>query len=384
MTPPTSPIAPTSARIAVIGGAGDMGRHAVRALVRMDTADSIVVADIDGEKAERFCSEFDGTVTAAAVDVTDATAVAQLFAETDVVLNTMGPFARFALPLMEAAITAGCDYLDIDDDWQSTEEALRLDERARQAGVRMVIGLGASPGVTNLLAQVAAKRLDRVDELHTGWSLASAVVESETAFPSKGAAAGEHWIHQCSSPIPVQQDGAITFIDPLERVHLAMPGFGAVYAFTMGHPEPVTLARSFPGLRRSLNLQGLDENSMQELRQLVAAVADGRLEMTDAVHALEGRAPGPQPDMPSLYALAVGERDGRPGSVLAHMIEELPGRMGGATGIPLAVGAELLRRGQVAGPGVHPPETAVRAADFFELLATFTASGSEPVQVLTD
>lgn len=373
-----------SPHITVIGGAGDMGRHAVRALVRLGTASTIVVADIDGDKARRFSDEVGSPVTAATVDVTDGAAVAELFAGTDVVLNTMGPFARFAMPLMEAAIAAGCDYLDIDDDWQSTQQALSLDERAREAGVRMVIGLGASPGITNLLAQTAAARLDRVDELHTGWSLAAAAVEHEPAFPSKGAAAGEHWIHQCSSPIPVQQDGAETHIDPLERVDLTLPGFGDVYAYTMGHPEPVTLARSYPGLVSSLNLQGIDETSMEELRQLVAAVTDGRLGTTDAVQALESRDPGPQPHMPSLYALAVGEHEGRRRSVLAHLTQELPGRMGGATGIPLAVGAELLRRGAVARPGVHPPETAVAARDFFELLTTFLPSGSDPVEVITD
>ena len=43
-----------------------------------------------------------------------------------------------------------------------------LDAEARAAGVTAVIGMGASPGVTNLLAARAVAPLDRVDDLFTG------------------------------------------------------------------------------------------------------------------------------------------------------------------------------------------------------------------------
>ena len=54
--------------------------------------------------------------------------------------------------MLRAAIRAGCHYVDVCDDWEPTLEMLALDTEARAAGVTAVIGLGASPGITNLLA----------------------------------------------------------------------------------------------------------------------------------------------------------------------------------------------------------------------------------------
>ena len=46
---------------------------------------------------------------------------------------------------------------------------LELDGQAREAGVPAVVGIGASPGVSNLPAATAASELDGVDEVITGW-----------------------------------------------------------------------------------------------------------------------------------------------------------------------------------------------------------------------
>jgi len=58
---------------------------------------------------------------------------------------------------------AGVHYLDINDDWESTEAMLAMDAAARGRGVTAVIGMGASPGISNLLARHAMRRLDLVD-----------------------------------------------------------------------------------------------------------------------------------------------------------------------------------------------------------------------------
>lgn len=74
----------------------------------------------------------------------------------------MGPFSLLARPVLEAAIECGCDYLGIDDDWESTLEAFAYDSRSRERGCRVVKGIGGSPGVSNLCAMTAVRRLGRV------------------------------------------------------------------------------------------------------------------------------------------------------------------------------------------------------------------------------
>ncbi|MCC3313721.1 saccharopine dehydrogenase family protein [Nocardia africana] len=372
--------------VIVVGGAGGMGRHAVRAIARLGTAKRLLIADLDLARASLLADEVGPIAEPVQLDATDEASMRAAFAECDVVLNTMGPFTRFGTPILCAALESGCDYLDIDDDWQSTVEALGLDGFARQGGRRVVVGIGASPGTTNMCARLAAERLDVVDELFTGWSLGEAVVEPEAAYPStSAAAAAEHWLLQCTGKIRAWAHGAPADIDPLARVDLAFPGIGTVHAYTMGHPEPVTLPISYPALRRSVNLQAGPDELIDQLRTVAAKFEAGALSAADAADLIDSRPaqPGPAetPALPNLWALARGSRNGRPMTIAAYPRHDLPGRMGGHTGIPLAIGLELLRRGKIAEPGVHAPEKAFTPMDFFELYAQFT---TEPTATMQD
>lgn len=369
--------------VVVVGGAGGTGRHAVRALARLGTADRILIADLDVDRAQRLADEVRPTATATELDATDPVAMHRVFTGCNIVLNTMGPFARFGTPILRAALDAECDYADIDDDWQSTVEALEFDDRARSSGRRVIIGLGASPGTTNVCARLAAERLDEVDDLYTGWSLASAVVESEDHFPAQGAAAAAtHWLLQCTGTIRAWSGGAPADIAPLERIDFEFPGIGHTYAYTMGHPEAVTLPRAIPGLRRSINLQCGPTELFDQLRLVAEQFENGAITAHDAAELIDSRPPheivAAHPALPDIWALARGRRGGRTTSVAVYPRLELPGRMGGHTGIPLAIGVELLRRNKITGPGVHAPETAFTPKDFFDIYSQLTIETPTP------
>lgn len=369
--------------VVVVGGAGGMGRHAVRAIARLGSADHIVVADLDVGRAQRLADEIGPAATATRLDATDPTAMHELFTGCDIVLNTMGPFARFGTPILRAALDAGCDYADIDDDWQSTVEALEFDDRARASGRRVIIGLGASPGTTNVCARIAAERLDEVDDLFTGWSLAAAVVEPDTRFPVQGAAAaGTHWLLQCTGTIRAWTEGAAADIAPLERIDFDFPGVGPTYAYTMGHPEAVTLPRAIAGLRRSINLQCGPTELFDELRLVAKRFENGTITADDAAKLIDSRpaqeSMSDQPALPNIWALARGRRDGRQTSVAVYPRLDLPGLMGGHTGIPLAIGVDLLRHNKITGPGVHAPETAFAPNDYFDIYSKLTIQTPTP------
>ena len=44
----------------------------------------------------------------------------------DIVINTTGPFFKFGLPILKAAIDTNTHYFDICDDWEPTEKMLLL------------------------------------------------------------------------------------------------------------------------------------------------------------------------------------------------------------------------------------------------------------------
>jgi hypothetical protein len=355
-----------------------MGRWTARSIARLGSATELIIADINVPIATKLAEEVGGPCTVVPLDATDATAMRELFQTCDVVLNTMGPFSLFARGILEIAIECGCDYLDIDDDWQSTVEAEQLDATAREQGVRVIKGIGGSPGVSNLLAVVAAKRLDRVSEILTGWSMRGAVLVDEPGYPAPAAAgaAVEHWLLQITGTIRGWREGKPADTTPMLPVDFEYPGIGRVRGYTVGHPEAVTLPRSISGLTTAMNVTSGPAWIFDHARTVADAYGSGQITLKEGADRLahaprpEGAPPTKDP-LGSVWALARGERGSETVSVSVGLRSSPAGKMGEGTGSALAVGLELLRRGRITSVGVHAPEGAIDPIEFFEIYAQF-------------
>jgi saccharopine dehydrogenase-like NADP-dependent oxidoreductase len=386
-----------------------MGRAAVRVAAGFDFLDTIVVADLDGGAAERAVAKFSegaraGTLEARSVDASDPGALRELFAAADVVLNTSGPFYRLGVGIVEAAIDTGTHLLDICDDWEPTLEMLALHDRAEAAGVTAIIGLGASPGVSNLLAKRAMAELDEVDNVYTAWPID--VGDAPPATPETEAgdrppnAALVHWMQQISGQVRVFSGGKPADVPPLRAVDIEYPGRGRGTAYSVGHPEPLTLTRHGRVKDNSANLMVGSSNLMAYLRGVRSAIDRGRLSVEEAaarvfrpstaeqaraaVRALFLRGRG---KLPPFFAYADGLKEGRPCRVGVR-VNSLPRGMAGATGVPLALGLEQIANGRISGRGVFPPEEAVDEQPFFDALAPHCeppiACGSELLTVTVE
>jgi saccharopine dehydrogenase-like NADP-dependent oxidoreductase len=368
-------------RIVAVGGCGDMGRYAVATALRYPFINQIVIADRDQERAAAFAAACGPKASAVSIDAEDEDALRHLFHGADVVLNTAGPFYRFGVKVLRAAIAAGCHYLDINDDWEPTLDMLELDENARRAGVIAVVGMGASPGVSNLLAARAMRQLDRVDAVYTAWSLEGARAEHEhnvagTTQPRAPSAAIVHFLHQITGTIRVRRDGAFVDCKPIEEVRLRWPGVFDGCGWTVGHPEAVTLPRYRPEIRNSANVVLASRPVVAVLKEVAQAIDAGHLTQSDAAVMLAQPLPEPDPTTeaepapgPPLFALALGVRDGKATTAGALVRAAPTGGMGGATGVPLAVGLDLVARHRITRAGVFAPEAAIDPDAFFDVLA---------------
>jgi len=124
-------------RFVVLGGAGDMGSAIVRDLVNSDVSE-VIIADFNQEKANSICSELNGKKTklsAQFVDANDHASLVQAIKGADVVANAIGPFYKYGLKTVKAAIEASVPYVDINDDYDATKAALELDDEAKKAGI---------------------------------------------------------------------------------------------------------------------------------------------------------------------------------------------------------------------------------------------------------
>ena len=382
---------PKNPSVIVLGGAGEMGRKAVSIISNFENIGELVVADFDLASAEKIvaknASEAKIPLKAVSVDVTDSEQLISLLEGKDIVLNMTGPFYRLGVPVLEAAIAAGCHYLDICDDWEPTIDMLALHEKAVESDVVAVIGIGASPGISNILARVVCDRLDRVDDLYTVWPVdagdergdAIQVVIEE----NQGASAAiVHWMQQISGEIEVVKEGQRVAQRPMLPVTLNYPNVGEGTGYTVGHPEPITLVET-------MSIRG-SSASLMLLRKHTAAFIDGLRKRIDADQlSLEAGAkeigkpsrlgrlkaafrsfwfPGPG-DLPLFFAWARGEHNGETRVVGATVTSAPADGMAGITSWPLAIALHQLLDGRITTVGVHPPETVIEPEHFFNMLA---------------
>lgn len=376
-------------KIVVLGGGGRVGRR-IAELLNARHLGEVTVAD-------RAHGDPLPGIDRVVVDITDDDELRDLLTAHDLVVNCVGPFDKWGGRVLDAAIANGTDYVDICDDPAPTLELLERDERAREAGVRAIVGLGASPGLSNLLSMVASRQLDEVDLLVNYWGdpnedigeagLAAEAQRVAGAFRS-GRAALAHSIAQASGVIPVWRDGALGEIPgwrPLYRVTFDSGETGVFRP--IGHPEPVTLPR-YVKARHCICIGTLGRGVDVVLEQVIADVEAGTLDVDAAVAAVADRIEAdprvllsdpPGPPLPALIgAIAIGRKDGEDRTVVAMPGGPTDGSMSSETARPCALGIELL---ESVTPGVHPPEGAFDVDHFLQLFSDREWQGAAPYRL---
>ena len=129
--------------VLALGGSGDMGRMGVALLLESSIVSRITVADKNYDRAKHFVDLLDTEkVTALEIDVTQRTKLVKLISTHDIVMNTVGPYYKFAVMILEAAIEAKKPYIDICDDWKPTLDLLNMNEKVKNAGIIALVGMG--------------------------------------------------------------------------------------------------------------------------------------------------------------------------------------------------------------------------------------------------
>ncbi len=98
------------ARIVLFGATGYTGRLTAAALRELGAEP--LLAGRDAATLAVLAEELGGSLETAIADVADPQSVRALVERGDVLVSTVGPFARWGAPAVEAAIAAGCAYMD--------------------------------------------------------------------------------------------------------------------------------------------------------------------------------------------------------------------------------------------------------------------------------
>jgi lysine 6-dehydrogenase len=146
-------------RVGILGAAGTIAPLIVSDLAQSAEVDSMVLLDLDVDRAHAVGERYGGGKVA---DVRNGDLRLD---GCDVLVNSAS--YRVNLDAMRACLTAGCHYIDLGGLYWMTGRQLELHDDFEQAGLLALIGMGASPGKTNVMAADAARELGgRLDEAH--------------------------------------------------------------------------------------------------------------------------------------------------------------------------------------------------------------------------
>jgi saccharopine dehydrogenase (NAD+, L-lysine-forming) len=372
-----------------------MGRITARDLAETaPPGTTVVVADYDEAAASAVAAAQPRrrgiTITAARCDASQPRRTASL-------LRRVGAFAvinathhRFNLPVMEAALAAGAHYCDLGGLFHETRRQLRHHAAWQSADRLALLGIGAAPGIVNVLARSVADRMDEVREIHVAVGGIDRT-RGRLSGPIGVSYSIQTVLEEASEPAAVFTAGRLTFAAPMSDARLVrFPApIGARHPVLTLHSEVATLPRTYraKGIRECSFRIAFPADVVDKLTFLRALgllstrplrVRGQRVVPRDVLARALSEVPPPAawtgtPDEYEILRVTICGRRGR--SRVEETVDcHTPGipawKMGidVDTGCPPSIAMQMLARGEITARGCLPPEAAIPAAPFFQEL----------------
>ena len=347
-------------RVAVLGAGGTIAPAIVWDLAASEEADSLLLLDLDLDRAKAVAHEHGGGKAEARQ--ADATGnLAPQLEGVDVLINSAA--YRINLHAMRACLDVGCHYIDLGGLYHVAGEQLTLSDEFERAGLLALLGMGSSPGKTNVMAVRALRELDvdpdspRTDFVHVAAGGRDLNPPQGLRFPY----AVRTLLDEVTMPPVAIRDGEPVELEPLQpgpATDFGEPIGEAETIYTL-HSEMRTFGESF-GCGSGTFRLALPPEVLEALRGLVGA-SEGR------VASVAASAPPPSPTTISVHMIEAGI-DGRAVRVRSVTAPQEKSGLGGgivSTATPAAAAVRLLAQGRIEARGALPPERCVDPDDLF-------------------
>lgn len=374
--------------IIVLGGAGAMGRIAVRTLTEYNDVDHITIADYNEERAHEVAAALNSSkIQVKQIDVNDADRLCNLLRGADVALNAVEYV--FNLPVLKACIQEKVHYADLGGLFHMTRKLMDMTAQVEAAGITAIVGMGGTPGVTNILARAAVDQLDHVESIKVQLGCSDS---TPSTAPLVAPYSIRTILDEFTKEPQVFQDGTWYSQQPLsgqEEMVFPLPVGRATAVYSL-HSECATFPVSFrdKGIRHVSFKIAFPSDFMTKLKFLVdlgfgsaepISVQGVKVSPREVLAKLLDMAPvedvEPQ-DCDVLRIVATGESNGQQVEI-TNTIVVLPYRRWGIsagaldTGVPLAIAGRMLANGQITRRGCFGPEMGVPTESFFRELARY-------------
>jgi len=189
-------------KVLVLGAYGFFGRR-ISSMLARDSRLRLMLAGRDPKQATELAYQLGLTADhARRIDAGEprlGTLLRKL--GVNLVIHTAGPFQDQRYHVAQAAIEAGCHYLDLADGRDFVRGITRLDAAARAAQVAVLSGVSTLPALSSAVVDVYLPAFSRLDAIRMG-------ISSGGLVPGKASVRGV--FSYCGQPIRVHEGGQWT------------------------------------------------------------------------------------------------------------------------------------------------------------------------------
>jgi saccharopine dehydrogenase-like NADP-dependent oxidoreductase len=346
-------------------------------LVQYSDFDEIVIADYNVKAADALVKELgDSRLKTIFFDADNYEMMLRLLPGYDVVINGL-PW-KYDLAVTKACVEVGVNGLDV----STEEEQWDFHDIAKEKDIVFIPGVGATPGITNVMARNAVDMMDTVDEIQINFA----------AFRCPAPAPGLlitflYEFHPNIEERVYFENGKYVQVGPFEGLKTVnFPGpIGEQEVCYIPHEETWTMPKSL-GVR-AVSVRGcFPPHAMRLAKAMLESglyrdepVNVKGMETTafELMHDILLQLPEMKETPLWAYGLVVdviGEKDGQPMKIKQWNRHPPMEVWGGKAAyykniaVPLSVGAQMIARGDIDMRGILPPELVINPGIFFSEL----------------
>jgi saccharopine dehydrogenase-like NADP-dependent oxidoreductase len=371
-------------KVLVVGASGQIGAWTVHDLVNYYDAD-VIAADLSLDRVKKLAEQVGkDNVTPIKLDANNAEELRKAAKGVDVIHNSA--WYELNLKIMPVAMDLGVHYSDLGGFYDRTLEQLKYDKKAKDAGITCVLGIGSSPGITNVCGAAGANRLDSVKDISIYCTWGTKIKSDSAAFPSYSIRTVLDEITQQPGIVENGVKKKVPVLSGMKEVLMPDPA-GKIVAYYIKHSEPATMADFIGKGTKNVSFRiGFPANDFSTFKT-IAQLGFGSTEKMDS-------AISPKDFITSMYLKAVessrnssapmdefdyfrvdidGKKDGKDASVVFYVKtwndpdKGIPSARD--TSVPPSIVADWLVKGKITKRGALPPEACIEPEPFFKELA---------------
>lgn len=372
-------------------GAGLQGSACAFDLLRLSKA-AVTVADAEPGLPGFLERVRSGRLRELTLDAADEGAVLDVMRRHDAVLSALPYYLNDAMARL--AVAAGVHFADLGGNTEIVRRQEMLDAAARERGISIVPDVGLAPGMVNVLAAEAIRRLDRAEmvRMYVGGlpRHPEPPLDYQVVYSLEGALdyyTTPSWILRGGEPVQVEalsEVESVTFPEPLATLEAFHTGGGVstmpwVFAGRVGGMEYKTLR--YPGhaaIMRAIRDLGLLSTEPVPVNGVAVRPRDV------FIRAVEPKLRRPDAeDVVALRVVAEGTARGERACVGFQVMDCYDAEHGVSammrtTGYSLAITGLMQVEGRVTGAGVRPAYLATPFEPYVAALAERGIRITEP------